>query len=74
MYAVILIFLGGIIVIFVYVTRLAGNEKFIVKPVFYFVLSGSFILINCAFLDLAPQDRKENFMSHLFITSSSFIL
>lgn len=73
-YAIILIFLGGIMVVFIYVTRLAGNEKFILKPTLLLVWTSVIFFIRSSFINLASQTKKENFMSHLFITSSSFIL
>jgi len=73
-YAIILIFLGGIIVVFIYVTSLAGNEKFTVKPTYSLIAIGAIVFVNTASLKLRDQTKRERYMAHLFITSSSFIL
>jgi NADH-ubiquinone oxidoreductase chain 6 len=75
-YAILLIFLGGIIVVFIYVTILAGNEKFttIISYKLLFSLLGLSIcgiVFNCP---LNTQTKKELFMSHIYFSSSTFVL
>ena len=66
-YAIILIFLGGIIVVFIYVTTLAGNEKFHMNfapsSLVFLILGAIFIY----FYSLRPtQFKKEIFISHIY--------
>jgi len=74
-YAVVLIFLGGIIVVFIYITTLAGNEKFhIASPnswLLVFMISRSYIYSHAPKL---PQFKKEIFMSHIYFSRATPLL
>lgn len=72
-YSLVLIFLGGIIIIFIYITRLAGSEKFVINPstaplITLLALSSYALLIH------PTQNKKENFISHLFMRTPSYVL
>jgi len=74
-YAIILIFLGGIIVVFIYVTTLAGNEKFHMNfapsSLVFLILGAIFIY----FYSLRPtQFKKEIFISHIYFSSTTPLL
>lgn len=74
-YAVILIFLGGIIVVFIYVTTLAGNEKFRIN--FVSPLLG--LLIFCTsfiyfYFPTLTQIKKEIFMGHVYFSRTTPVL
>lgn len=74
-YAIILIFLGGIIIIFIYVTTLAGNEKFqirFLKPYHVLLLTTSIIIYF--YLPSRALFKKETFMAHLYYSNTSVIL
>jgi hypothetical protein len=70
-YAVILIFLGGIIVVFIYVTTLAGNEKFDMKlhQPLLLRLAVVFSLTYFFFPNLS-QVKKEIFIGHTYFSSA----
>jgi NADH-ubiquinone oxidoreductase chain 6 len=74
-YAIILIFLGGIIVIFIYVTTLAGNEKFFLNrpSLLNLIIFLSFITIVSS-LTIHSQFKKEAFIRHIYYSSSLIIL
>lgn len=63
-YAVALIFLGGIIVIFIYVTTLAGNEKFLLPR----IPSTVALTILLIFIGLSQLPTTSEFKQELFIT------
>jgi len=71
-YAVILIFLGGIIVVFIYITTLAGNEKFHIAPLnplfLIFTLNGSLVYFYAPKLS---QFKKEIFISHIYFSRAT---
>lgn len=74
-YAVVLIFLGGIIVVFIYVTTLAGNEKFHINFTWnsctLFLLSSVLVYIYAPKL---TQLKKEIFIGHIYFSSTTFVL
>jgi NADH-ubiquinone oxidoreductase chain 6 len=71
-YAVILIFLGGIIVVFIYITTLAGNEKFhitLLNPwILVFIVRGGLIYFYAPKLS---QFKKELFISHIYFSRAT---
>uniref|UniRef100_A0A5B9XW51 NADH-ubiquinone oxidoreductase chain 6 n=1 Tax=Anthonomus rubi TaxID=201759 RepID=A0A5B9XW51_9CUCU len=64
-YIIFLTMIGGMLVMFIYMTSLASNEKFIMPK---FMLVFSFIMIMILSLNLAIMD---NFFSHLISSSLS---
>src|SRR5271163_1327063 len=73
-YAIILIFLGGIIIIFIYVTTLAGNEKFLIPFNFNLLYLPIRRLIIIRFLGSYPILPKEIFFIHTYLSSTTPIL
>jgi NADH-ubiquinone oxidoreductase chain 6 len=54
-YILFLVFLGGVLVLFVYITRLASNEKFGFSWTGLFILSGGIFVISlCTIFIIAP--------------------
>lgn len=75
-YAIVLIFLGGMIIIFIYVTTLAGNEKFSTASLTRNFLTFLTIARLAVVFTISPLSAhtKEFFMSHIYFRNSSRIL
>lgn len=74
-YATVLIFLGGIIVVFIYVTTLAGNEKFqisLINPAFLVLILRLISIYVCS--PKLSIFKKETFIRHIYYTRSAPIL
>jgi hypothetical protein len=69
-YAIVLIFLGGIIIIFIYVTTLAGRDKFFIQPNIYSYLILARILFIPWFVEFSRSRKKEVYIVHIYQSSS----
>nr|UQJ73496.1 NADH dehydrogenase subunit 6 [Diamesa sp. 11XL] len=62
-YVLFLIFLGGMLVLFIYVTSLASNEMFSFSMKI-FILSGTFLIISLFFMIIMDNSLIANFLSN----------